>query len=627
MALELIKKLRCLIFTFILVIYIVTPSIDFLPFQNPTVSGKFFAFLFLIEVSALLFFVERIFALKLFSCSLIDLLFIGVIGYITFNRYVIQSIYGFSIRYIELLGLLVLYLILRSKENERFFYMICLAAVIGADIQIIIGNLQLYGFIASNNSFFKSTGSFFNSGPFAGYLASVLPISLFMLKNNKIAIDSVKNKGKGYFNREKIAKYINLFNVIGCFSLVPVLKSRASFLSVLCAIVLVYRNEIFCFLQNLFKKKIIKYVILLILILSMAVGTFFLISFKQESSKGHYLVLKVTKNMIKDSPIFGFGYDRFRSTYMAYQAQYFQGHHNISEASLADDIAYAFNEPLQFIVENGIVGFFLAIIFLYFLLKYVDKRNNVIRLAIIGLFSIFVFSLFSYPSEILPIKLISILYISILATYYDGPFQIEFDLKKFGTSVSFRFISTLLLLCVLIMFFQSFKKTIKLKEAYSGWEKAYLNYNNNNFVESKIEYESLFPTLKRNGDFLTDYGKTLFFLQKYNNGINILSKARLYSDNTVIETALGNCQSAIRDYKNAEESYLMASNMKPNSFYNKYLLFKLYEKSKQITKTVNVAKEILSLKVKVQSEATDAIRNEAEFFLNENDPSYKFSNL
>lgn len=45
-------------------------------------------------------------------------------------------------------------------------------------VEAVWGLRQLYGFASSNHSLYALTGSFFNPGPYSGYLAMILPICL-----------------------------------------------------------------------------------------------------------------------------------------------------------------------------------------------------------------------------------------------------------------------------------------------------------------------------------------------------------------------------------------------------------------------------------------------------------------
>ena len=54
---------------------------------------------------------------------------------------------------------------------------VCLIMIGG--YEAILGFRQLYGFSVSNHSLYALTGSFYNPGPYMGYLAMVLPVCVY----------------------------------------------------------------------------------------------------------------------------------------------------------------------------------------------------------------------------------------------------------------------------------------------------------------------------------------------------------------------------------------------------------------------------------------------------------------
>jgi hypothetical protein len=42
--------------------------------------------------------------------------------------------------------------------------------------EVVLGLLQVYGYEASNHSLYALTGSFYNPGPYSGFLAMCLPL-------------------------------------------------------------------------------------------------------------------------------------------------------------------------------------------------------------------------------------------------------------------------------------------------------------------------------------------------------------------------------------------------------------------------------------------------------------------
>ena len=114
-------------------------------------------------------------ALKIYPVDILLVLFVGfvlTITYLTFNT-------PFTTKWILLLLLLVLFFYLRIalKDKSQLFYIRIFLIITGL-VEAIWGLRELYGFTPSNHTLFKLTGSFFNSGPYSGYLAAIAPLAL-----------------------------------------------------------------------------------------------------------------------------------------------------------------------------------------------------------------------------------------------------------------------------------------------------------------------------------------------------------------------------------------------------------------------------------------------------------------
>lgn len=76
--------------------------------------------------------------------------------------------------------------VLHAYPSLRIFYLV---ALVGTALwQAMLGMEQLHGFESSNHSLFRLTGSFFNPGPYSGYLAVVLPVCLGMALRYRSAL-------------------------------------------------------------------------------------------------------------------------------------------------------------------------------------------------------------------------------------------------------------------------------------------------------------------------------------------------------------------------------------------------------------------------------------------------------
>jgi hypothetical protein len=151
-------------------------SMNFDILMNGTQSGKSFVFFFgigLISVTAIVKFWVSPPRPTNAKISILDFLLLAFILYLFF-RNDWAELTG-SLLFLELVGLAVLYIIIRQLSLQSYLW-IFMALTLGGLVQAIYGNLQLWGYFPSHHGIFKMTGSFFNPGPYAGYLATIFPI-------------------------------------------------------------------------------------------------------------------------------------------------------------------------------------------------------------------------------------------------------------------------------------------------------------------------------------------------------------------------------------------------------------------------------------------------------------------
>lgn len=360
----------------------------------PTQSGKFFLFAFGIIVLLGLVGISSLFSNKIkISITSLDILLLLFIGYQVF-----RVKYFSGIEFYEFIGLIFFYIIIRSVPEKYIKYLLLFTILAGA-IQAIYGNLQLYGIYPSHHGLFKMTGSFFNPGPYSGYLVSVLPIALgfyllsrregldknFNWKNLRTGEVSKRSQWKLFFQNivtflkktePVIFKYVSLLASIAILLVLPASKSRAAWLAAVTAggylLFKRYRNDLHKFFisnkvlastrkwvlplkkhPNFTLSKIIAVALIVLITGTMALGLY---NMKKGSADGRLLIWKITLNMIKEKPIIGFGFGQFKAHYMDYQAAYFKQNPESEEAMVAGDTNYTFNELLQQTVGLGIVG-------------------------------------------------------------------------------------------------------------------------------------------------------------------------------------------------------------------------------------------------------------------------------
>lgn len=115
------------------------------------------------------------------------------------------------------------------------------------------------------------------------------------------------------------------------------------------------------------------------LVLSVSVA-FLSFLVKADSSYGRLFIYKICGRIFKNYWVKGVGLDRFKVTYLYYQANYFKaGNYTSKELLLADNTYYAFNDYFQFILETGLIGaviISLAFFIVIRLLRTAHKRSD-----------------------------------------------------------------------------------------------------------------------------------------------------------------------------------------------------------------------------------------------------------
>ena len=608
----LIKGLNYCLISILFLLFALLPSIEIEKLVNPTQTSKFIVFCYIIcaiiLICSLKFLIDGKFR---FTWKKIDVLFIFLFIYITINRYYFQPIHGFSQNYYELIGLAILYYVLRYFVDFNNLKYILIAITIGSIIQALYGNLQLYGFFQTNNPRFKITGSFFNPGPYAGYLSSIFPIAL--------GLYLFKDKNElGYIKYPEFFKsftgIISLIAIAVILLALAASKSRAAWFAVIggCLFILIYKNGWITILKlyfnTTFKQLALTIGIIFISIVTIT-GLYFL---NKDSGNGRVLIWKTTMNMINDKPLTGNGFDQFKTNYMDYQANYFKHNLQSNESYLSDDVSFAFNEPIQFVSENGLIGAILFLVTMIFLFKSNDWGNPISIIAIAGLFSILLFSLFSYPSQILPIKLNAIFY-SVLIVNTQKTKTFNSTILKFNRYWS-GFFKIIITSTIFIYTFFICQYVQRLYKGFEVWQIALTLYQTD-FIDSIDHYNMAYPLFNTDGEFLLNYGMVLSMANKPVQAIKILNKASIYKDNTFVQNTLGDSYKAVNEFKDAEISYYKAWYMCPNRFYPKYLLAKVYIQSHQNAKASSIAKELLQQKIKVNSPAIEEMLTEMKALL------------
>ena len=527
--------------------------------------------------------------------NLIDLLLLLILSGIVINRNYIQNYSVFSLHYYELFGLVIIYVALRNTSDNEY-YLLALAVICNALIQVILTSLQLSNYTTSNNKYFAFTGCFLNPGVLAGFFVSTLaPLFVGYM-------GVIREKLSSYFTITYLLDNIILIICVLVFGVTILTSSRAACSAIVVFLLLLYFPMIKYKVSKI--TNIYKGLLFLTFSLIAILTVIYVYLLKKDSANGRWLIWCSTFDMIKDVPFTGVGYDGFKSFYMNYQAMTLREDYAQRYKSIAGETIYAFNDLLQLFAENGVfIGASVIILVILLVKTKIEDNNKLAELSKYNLVSIAVFSLFSYPSTILLIKINVLFYIAILAKYHK-------NIIIFRVSLGSIYARTIQLgvwgigLFFIVVFW---KKNSNLINDFHTWNEAREAYNNSDYVGAIEFFREIYPTFSKDGDFLMQYGKALELNGEHLEALKYLEPAALFHNTYFLQCAIGDAKKGINHIAEAESCYMLASSMIPARFYADYLLAHLYYETGQKKKARSISEELLSKRIKIQSMAIDDI--------------------
>lgn len=317
--------------------------------------------------------------------------------------------------------------------------------------------------------------------------------------------------------------------------------------------------------------------------------------------------------MLKDNWVSGVGIGKFKARFNECQADFFADNPIDSKrALLADNTFYVFNDYLQLVIENGLIGIVFFAIFLYLTIRriiYLFKtgiNKTTVTAASSILICLAVAALFSYPLETLGIQATVLICLIIIAFCLTT--KRDITIRQKSVSIIYR-----ILVLVLVVFFASnswnerYQKKME-KEAFllsrSGYKTAAIN------LYQKIINK--YPTAGYNW-FM--YAQQLYYTNQLPAAYQALKKGMVYYvDNTVYKLK-GDIERELAMYDEAEKSYLRTIYMVPNRMNSRLDLLHFYISQKDTTKAIYWAKSIINMPVKIPSEKLDRMLQETKLLI------------
>ena len=462
--------------------------------------------------------------------------------------------------------------------------------ILAGAIETVWGLCQVYGYTSSNHSLYALTGSFYNPGPYSGFLAMCLPVCLHeWLKRGK-----------------SIGGYIALVVLLLMLCVLPAGMSRSAWIAAAVASAYIgwmhYKKKI---MAGIRKHK------------ALTVGAFIALSFvlggayllKKDSADGRLLMWKVAVQAIQEKPLTGYGWDYVAGAYGAAQERYFsKGDYTEQEEHVAGSPEYVFNEYFQTAMAWGVPV--LCVILLLVIVAMTGHHVSGNYGLFGSMLSLAVFSFSSYP------------------------FQFPLFVAAFGllvlTGLSgwLRFFPVALLFpvglcwCAGIYGGYVYFTHVQEREAVKNrWQRVRMFYHSGAYSEAVESYMPFHESMKWNACYLFELGHACHKTGTHEESNRYLKEALKVSADPMILNIRGkNCQAEKR-YQEAEHYLLRSVNRLPGRIYPYYLLFKLYDEMPE-GKYAQERKEwaarmVLEKEPKVQSTAIREMREEVKKRINQ----------
>ncbi len=319
---------------------------------------------------------------------------------------------------------------------------------------------------------------------------------------------------------------------------------------------------------------------------------------KADSSWGRLLIYKVSVNMFKDNWLSGVGANGFSSQYLNYQEAYFHNQsYSTRELLLADNTYYAFNDYWEFIISFGLPAILLlwaAFYSGYKIFRSFLSINTGLcpKIAAFVFLSISVAAFFNHIFDSLVWR----------AIWCITLFSLLDNFQK-RSRYSFYFLLFLALELPLWVFkVQSDYEHKAIQIAKTLEDAGFLS-------EADSQYKTLESNLAfKQVSLKIAYGQYLYRVGQYQHALTQVNDALSQYPNSDLIMLLAKINERLNLPLAAEKLYLRAIDMVPNRFLPRYELFKLYLRTSQTEKAMQIGKDALQLPVKVRTSMVHSIR-------------------
>ena len=398
-----------------------------------------------------------------------------------------------------------------------------------------LGWAQLTGLAHSLRRLYPATGSFYNPGPYCGFLAMLLPVALHYVARR----------------REGLAHWFGLIYLIPALALMPVLMGRTGWVAgaVGCFITLSCAGKI----PRLSRRSVVVIAVLGVCTLA------FLVYLKPASALGRLLMWFNGASAALEHPLTGVGWDYVAGALGNAQEAYFHSHPGSVFESVSGAPEYAFNEYLQIAIAFGLPAMLLfAGLLLWAGVSAWRGRSGGVAGGV-AVFAIVCFS--SYPLQF-P-EFIASAGALVIAGVLAG-------------SKSWRPVSIMVCVAVAVVAVMAARGRSHRLSAEGDWVRQRHICASGLDDRSIARLDSMSATWSHSAKFLFDYGKALREAGLFVRSNEILQRGVRVSSDPMFLNLIGRNYQSLGVYDEAERYFLRSIDRLPGRIYPRYLLALLY---------------------------------------------------
>ena len=437
------------------------------------------------------------------------------------------------------------------------------------------GFMQLAGREASRHHLFDVTGTFFNPGPYAIFVAVVLAVSVaWWYRHGEVFAGRSRWSRVGAWSVAAVAVF--------CFPVLVATWSRAAWVAVAVAAS--------CLLWKAHRRMVLWGMGVAV---CAGVAAYFL---KQGSADGRLLMTIVARRAWAGEWLCGHGLGGYAQAYGAAQEAFFAARPSSPLSVVAGSPEYAFNGVLGVGVEQGVLGVVPALVLGLWSLAVLCRRGEV---SAYGWLVLLVSSLFSYPFALWPFLSLAVAWVALAVSLEAGTVEV-----RWWKRMAVWPVVAVGGWCV----WNLSDDTARRVEAYEEFRRV-RGIQDVAFLE---DYRKKYEDLKAYPDFLFTFGTALREAGRYNESNAMLRQGTRVSCDPVFYTLMGNNYRDLGAVAEAESAYRKAFGMLPGRMYPLYRLMKLYEAEGQMRKAEEMARQIIAFRPKVDSPAVREMKNEAK---------------